>query len=70
MAHPLKTYRAAHDLTQGAVAARLGISVSKLSRMERHRLTITAEEAVKIEAITDKAVRRHELRPDLWEPQQ
>ncbi len=69
MAHPLKTYRAARDLTQGEVAALLGISTSSLCRLERHRLTMTAELAVKIEAITKGAVRRHELRPDLWEPQ-
>jgi len=50
-----------------AVARELGISHSALCRrLERSRPLLTAEDAVALETASQGALRRSQLRPDLW----
>lgn len=67
MAHPIKTYRAANDLTLEDFARLLSVQPSTISRIETRKQEITPEMAIAVEQVTARAVRRHELRPDLWE---
>lgn len=67
MAHPLKTFRAKNDLTLGDMAERVGSSSATLSKIETGRQSASPELAIAIEANTLGEIKRHELRPDLWE---
>jgi DNA-binding transcriptional regulator YdaS (Cro superfamily) len=48
------------------LARRLGCSKQLVSFWRTGRQRVPAETAVDIERVTHGAVRRHELRPDLW----
>jgi DNA-binding transcriptional regulator YdaS (Cro superfamily) len=52
---------------QMALARLLGISQAMVSHWVTGRKAITPERAVQIEQATAGAVRRHELRPDIFE---
>lgn len=52
--------------TQADFAFKLDVSPSLVSYWLNGKKRITAERAVQIETITDGAVPRHELRPDLF----
>jgi DNA-binding transcriptional regulator YdaS (Cro superfamily) len=48
------------------IARRLGCSKQLVSHWRVGRQRIRAETALEIERLTDGAIQRHELRPDLW----
>jgi DNA-binding transcriptional regulator YdaS (Cro superfamily) len=52
--------------SQEALAERLGVSQAAVSYWLTQAKAVPAERAVQIEAVTDGAVSRKELRPDLW----
>ena len=66
MAHPLKTYRAAHDKTLADLAAEVGSAAATISRIENGKWIPSPELAIRLEGATKGAVTRRELRPDLW----
>lgn len=53
---------------QRDLAAALGCSQSLISHWMTGRKQVTAERAKQIEEATFGAVRRHELRPDVFDP--
>lgn len=61
----INDFLAKANLTETAFAGQLGLSQAQVNRL-RHGARVTAELAVKIEAATEGAVSRSELRPDLW----
>ena len=52
--------------SQERLAAAIGTSQSRVSRLLLRQTKVTAEDAVAIEKATDGAVSRWCLRPDLW----
>lgn len=64
-AHPLKAYRAAHRLTQGALAHQLGVERETLARWETGVRKPDVDRLASIAALTGIPAR--ELRPDLAE---
>jgi len=60
----LKTYL--ETTTQTKMAARLGVSQGLIHQWLKGITRITAERCVQIEGVTNGAVRRHELRPDIF----
>lgn len=52
---------------QTAFAERIGVSQGLVWQWINGKTRITAERATEIEQKTDGAVKRHELRPDLFE---
>lgn len=56
MAHPLKTYRARHDLTLEAMAELIRVSVSTLSRIENSKAECSGVIAIAIETKTNQEV--------------
>lgn len=56
----------AHLGSQQALAAKLGVRQSAVSKWLYGSIAMTAERAVQIEEATDGAVRREDLRPDLF----
>lgn len=63
MLHPLQAYRKAHDLTQGELATRLGVSRAMIARWETGERRIPAEWLGAIAQGTD--IPPTKLRPDL-----
>ena len=63
----LATYMQSHGISQSDMADRLGVSQGMVSHWLRGRKNITAEKARDIEIATNGAVRRHELRPDVFD---
>lgn len=69
----LTTYRQKNNLTQSDFAAAMTKAGHKttqalVSHWETGEVVITAERAVQIETITQGAISRSDLRPDLWAP--
>jgi transcriptional regulator with XRE-family HTH domain len=67
----LRTYRAAHNLTQAAIAERLtaaGYPASQalVSQWERGELAMSADWCVRIERISEGECTRLDNRPDLF----
>ena len=60
----LQTYLLSN--TQTDLAERLGVSHSLVNQWLSGLTRITAERAVQIERVTNGAIGRHELRPDLF----
>ena len=67
MAHPLKTYRAQHDLSLQNFADLLGVQGTTISKIETGRQPASAKMAIEIERVTGGVVPRHILRPDFWD---
>lgn len=61
----LKTYLQHH--TQTSLAKRLGCSQGLISQWLAGTTRVSAEKAKEVEAATDGAVTRHELRPDIFD---
>jgi DNA-binding transcriptional regulator YdaS (Cro superfamily) len=55
------------SVTQQALAARIGCSQGLVSQWVNGDTVITAERAKAIEEATGGAVKRHELRPDIFD---
>ena len=55
--------------TQQSLATALGVTQSLVHQWVAGKTRITAERALDIEAATGGQVRRHDLRPDLFERQ-
>jgi DNA-binding transcriptional regulator YdaS (Cro superfamily) len=60
-------YLKKNNLSQAAFARMLDVSPGLVWQWLNDETTITAEQAKKIETVTQKEVRRHDLRPDLYE---
>jgi DNA-binding transcriptional regulator YdaS (Cro superfamily) len=52
--------------SQKALADKLGLPQSAISKRLNGQVPVTAEWAVEVERVLRGAVKRHELRPDLW----
>jgi len=65
-AHPLIAEAVRLCGSQEKLAAAIGSSQSRVSRLLLQQSPITAEDAVAIERVTQGYVSRHLLRPDLW----
>jgi DNA-binding transcriptional regulator YdaS (Cro superfamily) len=52
--------------SQAKLAAAMGCSQQLISQLLRSN-SITAEMALRIEKATEGEIKRHELRPDIWE---
>lgn len=63
MSHPLKIYRARHDLSLDGMAALVRISPSTLSRIENDKMRCSGVIAIAIEAKTNGEVTFEELNP-------
>jgi len=63
----LSEYLRTKKLTQAQFAERMGVSQGLVWQWLNGRQPITAERAVKIELLTEGEIRRHELRPDLYQ---
>lgn len=63
----LTTYLEHNGARQADLAAALGVSPGLVSHWNTGRVKITAERAKQIEQATNGAVRRHELRPDVFD---
>jgi DNA-binding transcriptional regulator YdaS (Cro superfamily) len=68
MAHPLKTYRARHDLSLRKFAELVGRTPAAISRVETGAGKPSPELAMAIERATGGVVKRSDLRADLWGP--
>lgn len=66
MSSALKRYRAEKQYSLQHVAELLDVSAATVSRIENDKQTITADMAVAIEKATGGAVKRSDLRDDLW----
>lgn len=55
-------------LTQAEFASRLGVTAGTVSQWLTGELTISAKRARDIERVTGGAIRRADLRPDLFGP--
>lgn len=64
--HLADYFRLAPENTQTALARRLGVSPGLVSQWVTGRTSVTAERAIEIERATDGAVRKEDLRPDIW----
>lgn len=64
----LSDYLKKHELTQSAFAERVGVTQGMVAHWVTGKHRVSAESAVKIEAATDGAVGKHELRDDLFDP--
>jgi DNA-binding transcriptional regulator YdaS (Cro superfamily) len=62
----IKTYRQQRKLTQHALAVTLGVSQGLITQWETGRLPVSAEMAKHIEQVTNGALKRQDLRPDLF----
>lgn len=67
----LTEYREQHEMTQAEFAeamtqAGYPTTQALVSHWERGKVTIPAKRAIQIEEVTDGAVSRVTLRPDLW----
>ena len=62
----IPSYLKKSDLTYAEFGARIGVSGGMVGHWVACRHRITAERAIQIEAATDGAVTRAELRPDLF----
>ncbi len=60
-------YLRENQVTQAAFAARLGVTQGLVSQWLNGTTVITPERAKSIEDATEGAVRRHELRPDVFD---
>lgn len=58
----------AHFGSGAALAAQLGCTQQHVSLLKRGRRRVTAELAVRVEAVTGGVVAAHELRPDVFRP--
>lgn len=65
--HPLREYRAAHELTCAELAKTLGMAEATLRSYENGNRVIPAETAVVIEQRI--GVHRSKIRADLWSEQ-
>ena len=63
--HPLRAYRAQHDLTCAKLAKTLGIAEPTLRSFENGHRKISAETAIEIERKI--GISRSELRSDIFE---
>ena len=59
--HPLLRYRKKKNLSQGALAALMGVAQSTLCAYELWRRFPTLERALEIEALTDQGVKALDL---------
>ena len=64
----LKTYLEKSGATQAQLAERCGVTPSMVSQWISGHRPIAAEKVIPIELATDGLVRRHELRPDIYPP--
>ena len=64
----LKTYFADSGVSQSELASRIGVSPSLISQWLSGHRPIAAEQVIPIERATGGAVKRHELRPDIYPP--
>jgi transcriptional regulator with XRE-family HTH domain len=64
MANPLRAYRKKKGLSQGALAAKLGISRAMVGLLETGARQFTAEMAIHIEATL--GIDRLMIRPDIF----
>jgi DNA-binding transcriptional regulator YdaS (Cro superfamily) len=67
MAHLLETYLKASGITQSAMADALGVHQSLISQWINGSRPIAPMKAKAIEEATNGAVKRHELRPDIFD---
>ena len=61
----INEYLKKHNKTQSEFAVLLGISQGLVHQWVIGKTRITVERAIQIEEITDKALTRHDLRPDI-----
>lgn len=62
----IRAYLEKNGMTQREFGALIGVTQSRVSQWLAGE-TIEAERAIAIEEKTDGAIRRHELRPDLFD---
>ena len=67
--HPIKVYRKHHKLDRYTFAAWVGVTYEAVRRWEKRKLRLGPKMAIKIERLTEGEIGRHELRPDLWPPE-
>jgi DNA-binding XRE family transcriptional regulator len=61
MAHPLTAWRAAHEVSKGKLARRIGVNWRRLHRIERGEAACTLELGIAIERETQNAVTQEML---------
>lgn len=61
---PLRAYRTRENVTLAAIAAKLGVNKATVLRWEQRG--VSAERAVDIERVTNGAVPRWAMRPDIY----
>ena len=64
----LTDYLRQHDVTQAEMARRLGVTPALIWQWLNGTRPIAAEKVIPIEEATDGACPRHELRPDIYPP--
>lgn len=67
MAHLLETYMRDNGITQIAMAEKLGVHQSLISQWIKGARPIAPKKAKAIEEATGGLVKRHELRPDIYD---
>ena len=65
--NPIAAYRAKHALTLSAFGALIGVQKSVVSKWENGQQKPSVENAAAIERATNGELRRHDLRPDVWD---
>ena len=63
----ITAYLKAKELSQEAFAKQIGVSQGLVWQWISGKTRITAERAIEIEEKTDGAIRREQLRPDVFE---
>lgn len=59
-------YREANDLTRDEAAALFGVSAEFIRLLENGQRQASAKLAIRMEEVTQGALRRSDTRPDLW----
>ena len=62
----IKTYREKHSLTQRELADKLGVSQNFISKAELGERFFSPKKATEIEKKTKGAIKRVQLRPDIF----
>ena len=66
----ISQYRERHNLTIGGFGQLVGVTYEAVRRWENGQLRPGAQMAIKIEKATEGEIGRHEIRPDLWSPEE
>lgn len=67
--HVIKIYRKRHNLNRVAFAALVRVHYETVRMWEKRKTKPSATMTLRIEKATEGEVKRHELRPDFWPPE-